>query len=113
MGRARVMKAYPETSDIPDAFPSEKGEVRPVFLDARMRARDEGSQAMTRLVRTVRPSGERFRLYSSGDTAIEVFIRLESSREVVIAEKAGRSAGSDKRPIVSFDMPPSVHLERE
>ena len=94
------MKAYPETSDIPDAFPSEKGEVRPVFLDARMRARDEGSQAMTRLVRTVRPAGERFRLnvenIKVGDV-IDVYIRLN-----------GRG-----RPVVSFDMPPSVHLERE
>ena len=68
---------------------------------------------MTRLVRTVRPGGERFRLYMSSEAAIEVFIRLESSREVVIAEKAGRPANSDKRPIVSFDMPARVHLERE
>ena len=70
---------------------------------------------MTRLVRTVKPAGERFRLrsYAREETVIEVFIRLESSREVVIAEKAGRPPGSDKRAIVSFDMPASVHLERE
>ena len=67
---------------------------------------------MTRLVRTVRPQGERFMLHTT-DGPIEVLIRLESGREVASAEKAGRTSGGEKRPVVSFEMPVSVHLERE
>ena len=47
------------------------------------------------------------------EVPIEIYIRLESRREVAIGEKAGRPVGRERRPIVSFDMPASVHLERE
>ena len=67
---------------------------------------------MTRLMRTVRPGGERFKLYTQ-DGLVEVYIRLETTQEVRIAEKAGRLVGTAPRPFVSFDMPASVHLERE
>ena len=67
---------------------------------------------MTRLVRTVKPQGERFKLHTQ-DGTIEVYIRLESGREVAIAGKAGRLQAGERRAVVSFDMPASVHLERE
>ena len=67
---------------------------------------------MTRLVRTVKPGGERFKLHTQ-DGTIEVYVRLETSSEVASAEKAGRHELMGARPVVSFEMPVSVHLERE